>query len=96
MDDKDPEEIIEIAEIAQNQGVDMDSAEKIKEVMDYNGPVICDVMTPEWQLIIPRISSEKKPDGTLISKPYEDMFPFLDRKEFLSNMIIEPLKESKI
>jgi hypothetical protein len=37
IDDKDPEEIIEIAEIAQNQGVDMDSAERIKEVMDEEG-----------------------------------------------------------
>ncbi|MFH1541255.1 MAG: thiamine pyrophosphate-binding protein [Elusimicrobiota bacterium] len=62
---------------------------KIKEVMDYNGPVICDVMTPEWQLIIPRISSEKKPDGTMISKPYEDMFPFLDREILEKEMIAE-------
>lgn len=37
IEDKDPEEIIEIAEIAQNQGVDMDAAEKIKEVMDEEG-----------------------------------------------------------
>ncbi len=55
---------------------------KIKEVLDYKGPVICDVMTPEWQLLIPRTASEKRPDGTLVAKPYEDMFPFLDRKEF--------------
>lgn len=62
---------------------------KIKEVMEYNGPVICDVMTPEWQLIIPRISSEKKADGTLISKPYEDMFPYLSRQELKKNMVAE-------
>ena len=37
LDDKDPEEIIEIAEIAQNQGVDIDDAEKIKELMDDEG-----------------------------------------------------------
>lgn len=62
---------------------------KIKEVMEYKGPVICDVMTPEWQLIIPRISSEKKADGTLISKPYEDMFPYLSRQELRKNMVAE-------
>lgn len=76
------------------KGVRINSVEevesKIKEIMDYNGPVICDVMTPEWQLIIPRISSEKKPDGTLISKPYEDMFPFLDREVFKKEMIAIP------
>ena len=59
---------------------------KIKEVLDFNGPVVCDVDSPHWQLIIPRISSEKKADGSMVSKPYEDMFPFLDRKEFESIM----------
>ncbi|MFA4884255.1 MAG: thiamine pyrophosphate-binding protein [Desulfotomaculaceae bacterium] len=76
------------------KGVRIDSVDgleaKLAEVMDYDGPVICDVMTPEWQLIIPRTSSEKLPDGTLVAKAYEDMFPFLDRQEFLSEMIIKP------
>lgn len=62
---------------------------KIEEVLNYHGPVICDVMTPQWQLIIPRIASDKKPDGTLVSKPYEDLFPFLDPKEVAENMIAE-------
>jgi len=66
---------------------------KIKEVLDSEGPVICDVMTPEWQLIIPRISSEKKPDGTLVSMPYEDMFPFLDRDVLKKEMIAENAKK---
>lgn len=66
---------------------------KIEEVLNYDGPVICDVMTPEWQLLIPRVASEKKPDGTLVSKPYEDMYPFLDRDEFRKNMIVKPIEE---
>lgn len=37
LDDKDPDEIIEIAEIANNQGVDMGDAEHIKEIMDEEG-----------------------------------------------------------
>ncbi len=60
---------------------------KLKEVMDDDGPVICDVMTPEWQLLIPRVSSEKLADGTLVSRPYEDMFPFLDRDEIAREMV---------
>ena len=60
---------------------------KIKEVMEHDGPVICDVMTPEWQLIIPRISSQKLPDGTLVAKPYEDMYPYLSREELRKNMV---------
>ena len=63
--------------------------EKIQEVLNYDGPVICDVKVPQWQLIIPRVSSEKKPDGTLVSRNFEDMFPFLDEKEMKENMIAE-------
>jgi acetolactate synthase-1/2/3 large subunit len=62
---------------------------KIKEVMEYDGPVICDMITPEWQFIIPRISSEKMPDGSLVSHAYEDMFPFLDRGVLKKEMIAE-------
>lgn len=84
---------LEIARAYGIKGVRISSVaevdKKIKEVLEYDGPVICDVMTPEWQLIIPRTASEKKPDGTLVSKPYEDMFPFLDPKELAENMVNE-------
>ena len=63
--------------------------DKIKEVLAYDGPVICDVMTPEWQLLIPRSASEKQPDGSLVSRKYEDMFPFLPPEELRENMIFE-------
>ncbi|MCF7907823.1 MAG: thiamine pyrophosphate-binding protein [Candidatus Omnitrophica bacterium] len=84
---------LRIAEAYGIKGVRIDSvkglSEKIKEVIEYPGPVVCDVMTPEWQLLIPRVSSEKKPDGTLVSKPYEDMYPFLSKKELKQNMLFE-------
>jgi acetolactate synthase-1/2/3 large subunit len=50
---------------------------------------------PEDQPLIPRVSSLKKPDGTIISKPLEDLFPFLDRKEFSENMCIDPVEVLK-
>lgn len=82
---------LKIAEAYGIKGVRIDSVEnidaQIKEVLDYDGPVICDVMTPEWQLIIPRISSDKLPDGTLVSRKYADMFPFLPEDEYAGNMI---------
>lgn len=74
---------IKSVKIKSTKGID----KKIREVLDYNGPVICDVDSPQWQPIIPRISSEKKPDGTLVSKPYEDMYPFLDKKELDAQMM---------
>jgi acetolactate synthase-1/2/3 large subunit len=67
-----------------------DGIEKIiKEVLSFTGPVICDVMTPEWQLLIPRVSSDKLPDGSLVSREYSDMFPYLSRDEYHENMIAD-------
>ena len=63
--------------------------QKILEVLHYNEPVICKIHTQEWQLLQPRISSEKMPDGTLIAHEYEDMFPFLSREEMKENMIAD-------
>lgn len=37
LEDKDPEEIVEIVEIAENQGIDLEDAERVKEIMDEEG-----------------------------------------------------------
>lgn len=63
--------------------------QKVKEALDYDGPAVCEIMTPEWQLLIPRIASDKLPDGTLRSRNYEDMFPYLPEEEVQENMIAE-------
>ena len=63
--------------------------DKIAEALAYDGPVVVDIMTPEWQLIVPRVSSDKLPDGRLVSRDYEDMFPYLDKDEMKANMIAE-------
>lgn len=84
---------MKIAEAYGIKGVHIETVEnidaKIQEVLDYDGPVICEVMTPEWQLLIPRITSEKLPDGTLRARNYEDMFPYLPEDELKANMIAE-------
>ncbi len=85
---------LEIAKAYGIKGVRINSVDeidqKIDEVLNYDGPVICDVMTPEWQLIIPRISSDKLADGTLVPRKYEDMFPYLSREEFYETMVVKP------
>jgi acetolactate synthase-1/2/3 large subunit len=63
--------------------------EKIKEMHAYKGAVICEVMTPENQLLIPRVASKKLDDGRMVSMPYDDMFPFLPREEYESNIVRE-------
>jgi len=66
---------------------------KLKSVLDTKGPVICEIMMDPHQPLIPKVTSDVKPDGRLISKPLEDMYPFLPREEFYQNMIIKPIKE---
>ena len=82
---------MKIAEAYKIKGIQINKKEeidkKIQEVLNYDGPVICDVKVPEWQQIIPRVSSEKKQDGTLVSKHFEDMYPFLPEDEMNKNII---------
>jgi acetolactate synthase I/II/III large subunit len=58
----------------------------VPEVLSSEGPVICDVMIHPEQPTMPRVKSEKLPDGSMVSKPMEDMWPYLDRNEFEENM----------
>jgi acetolactate synthase-1/2/3 large subunit len=51
------------------------------------GPAIAEVFFASEYAFMPKTSSEKLPDGRMVSKPLEDLYPFLDRDEFESNMI---------
>jgi acetolactate synthase-1/2/3 large subunit len=48
-------------------------------------------MTPPNQLLIPRVASKKMDDGKMMSMPYDDMFPFLPREEYLENCVRETI-----
>jgi len=65
---------------------------KIDSVLAQPGPFICEIMMPENQPLLPRVSSIKKPDGAVVSRPLEDMYPFLSREEFLENMVVKPIE----
>ena len=56
----------------------------------FYGPAILEVICPPEQEIIPTASSKTLEDGSMVSTPLEDMYPFLDKEEFLKNMIVEP------
>ncbi|MFA5161956.1 MAG: thiamine pyrophosphate-binding protein [Elusimicrobiales bacterium] len=63
-------------------------AEGIKAALAAPGPVLCEVKLAEDYIFSPKLSSERKPDGRMVSKPIEDMYPFLDRGEFQKNMLV--------
>lgn len=62
---------------------------KIDEVLNFDGPVICEVMMPRTQPTLPSGSSKINPDGTFSSRPLEDMAPFLERDEYRSNLYVD-------
>ena len=59
----------------------------IDALLAADGPLICEVMTPSWQLLVPRVASKQLEDGSMMSMPYDDMFPFLDREEYEENQV---------
>ncbi len=61
--------------------------EKLEELINYKGAVICEVINPAWQLLIPRVSSKQLEDGSMVSMAYDDMFPFLERQEYEANCL---------
>jgi acetolactate synthase-1/2/3 large subunit len=65
----------------------------VRKVLRMKGPVVCDVKVIPDEVRAPRLSSVQRPDGSFVSKPLEDLWPFLDRAEFLANMIVPPLPE---
>lgn len=67
--------------------------ERVRQVLAMRGPVVCDVRVLTDEIRAPRLQSYQKPDGSFVSKPLEDLFPFLPREEFLANMIVRTLPE---
>jgi acetolactate synthase-1/2/3 large subunit len=67
--------------------------EDVKRALAMEGPVVIDVHVIPDEVRAPRLQSYQKPDGSFVSKPLEDMFPFLPREEFLANMIVKPIEE---
>ena len=65
-----------------------DVLEKIYWTLDMDGPRICELHMSPTQPLIPKVYAEKRPDGTLESRPLEDMAPLLDRDEFNLNMSV--------
>jgi acetolactate synthase I/II/III large subunit len=64
----------------------------LRRVLSRGGPLVCDTYVLPDEVRGPRLSSVQRPDGSFVSKPLEDLYPFLSREEFLSNMLI-PVEE---
>ena len=67
--------------------------EDVRKVLDTPGPIVCEVCCQPEEPRVPSTASGQRKDGSLYSKPLEDLWPFLDREEFMANMIVPPLPE---
>lgn len=65
---------IEAFQIQDKQSV----RETVRKVLEYEGPVVCQVTVQEFAPIIPRIASKLMADGTLRAAEFDDLYPFLD------------------
>jgi len=66
---------------------------KVRAALSGAGPLVVDVMLPPEEPRQPSVVSAPRADGTMVSKPLEDLWPFLDRDEFRRNMIVPPVEE---
>lgn len=71
----------------------IDILKAIRFTLTTPGPVLCEIMVSPEQELIATQGFDKNPDGTFSARPLEDMYPFLDRKEFLENMLVKPYKK---
>ena len=81
--------------IAQAYGIDYICAKTNNELeqvfnkfISSPNAIICEVFCSIQQRI-PKISAIKNEDGTFISRPFEDMEPFMSREELSNEMIVK-------
>ena len=72
---------------------DHDLIPVVRRALESDGPLVIEVVTPREEPRAPSLSSMRKADGSMVSKPLEDLWPFLPRDEFLANMIVAPVED---
>ena len=66
--------------------------DELIRLVETDGPVICEVMCREDQSYI-EVGRVRDLNRKMVRRPLEDQMPFLDRERFLTEMIIEPIKQ---
>lgn len=59
-----------------------DCGSKLEDALTANGPIVIEAVVDEKQNFEPKLSSKVLPDGTMVSPPIDDMYPFLEREEY--------------
>jgi acetolactate synthase-1/2/3 large subunit len=72
-----------------------DLTDGVQAILDQPGPGICEIVVIADEPREPRVASVIRADGSMVSRPLEDLYPFLARDELKTNMVI-PLIEDGI
>ncbi len=87
-DFKDVAQCFKIPYVRINHIEELDA--KLEEVMNMEGPIICEVMAVENQVYI-RNGAGFNAQRKFVVRPLEDQMPFMDRELLKSEMIVEPI-----
>ena len=60
--------------------IESNISDEIKKVLNYDGPVLCEVMIDNEQKLNPKLE---------FGNPLEDMFPYMTDDELSNNMIVD-------
>ncbi|NLZ62807.1 MAG: thiamine pyrophosphate-binding protein [Lentisphaerae bacterium] len=62
---------------------------QVADILNQPGTTVCEVMLDPNVVSAPHLASEALPDGRMVSKPMEDLAPFLSRAELAENLSVE-------
>ena len=69
-----------------------DLSEVIARTLRGNDPALCCIQVSRSHVTAPKVQAMKTPEGSMISKPLEDMWPYLSPEELAQNMIVKKEK----
>ena len=68
-------------------------SQELDEILAKDAPFVCEVFVDIEQNFEPKASAKMLPDGTIISVPLDDMYPFLSAEELQANKDLARAKE---
>ncbi len=84
-------DFVKVAESFGVPGMHIRTTKELEEGLDKalscDGPLLVEIHMEAMQALIPRVQTQKNPDGSLKPPSLEVMFPFLDEEEFNAQMI---------
>ena len=69
--------------------------ENINKIINFKGPVICEIIMDNSQEQMPKAINKRNAEGKSIPTTFEDMFPFLSKKEIVESTYVHYIKKIK-